>query len=443
MDFARKVIIVFLIIFNFRIPGFYNSTVLCIVLCLGYYAFFRKSLPFRFFFYRYVVVALGGLLAITVLSYCIVQFYGTYDYSLIKIFFLQILMMVALVFAFPLLLSEEEGSQSFEEVGSILCHTFFLQGLIQITGFTVPAVGDFLISIRSEASQQQLMNDVYNTYFRGYCLCGQPFFELPAGYGLVFITFFKLLSLRGRRWISTQKAVMMFPVFLAGSIMSGRTAFVGLGMGVILCFFLFPDWIKLIGVALKYALVYTLLGGVIYVFMLSPTQKNKLLNDVFPFAFEAFYNFRDTGKFSTTSSDVMIEKHYFPLSYETLVHGDGRYDNPDGTYYRGTDAGYMRYVLFGGVPFQLCMVVYVLLFFSWPLRLSFYGGSREDRADFLYFLTLLLHLFVINYKGTAMGSMNNMQVLLLLLGMGYMMRYYYYHSPDSGLHRVRASRQLT
>lgn len=425
MDLLRKIVILFLIIFNFRIPVLYNSTVLCVILTSLYYIFIRKSIPFNYFFHRYNVRVLIGLVLICIVCLLVTFLHNEYEYTLFKVLTLQLFMLCSLIFALPLLIDENNESTSFEQISVIVCYVFAVQGFIQLLGFLIPPFGDFLISMKPIGIQDAVLDSAFDVKFRGYALTGSPFFELPAGFGVAFILFFRILLTPDQKMITGYKKFVVFFLLLLGSILSGRTAYIGLLMGIIMSLFFLKNPIGLLLKFIWQAGIFVLLLIFVYTFLLRPSQKHIFENYVMPFAFEFFYTYESTGEFKTGSTDVMIEQHYFKLPIETLMHGDGRYLGVDGFYYKNTDAGYMRSVLYGGIPFLLCLIIYQSLYFLRPIFMARSGGTRDDKMDLYCLLTLFLHLFILEYKGDAIGTQNIMEVLLLFIGTGYMVRHYW------------------
>ncbi len=422
MPLIGKAIILFLIIFNFRIPGIYNSSILSAVLSFIYYISVRKSIPFYYFRLKYILLIFTGLISVGALCFLIATSYGTFDYILSKVFILQFTMLSCLVFALPLLLEGHE-SEAFEYAATIICYAFVIQSIIQLLGFLVPPFGDFLISIKPEKMQKILSSGAIKIYFRGYALSGSPFFELPAGFGVTFILFFRLLLVNNQKKFTGYWIYIVFFLLLFGSALSGRTAFIGLSMACIMSILLFSNPLNAIIKIIRKSTLPVLVIIIVYAFLITPNQRKSLLEDIFPFAFEFFYNYEASGQFTTDSSEA-IKKHYFILSPETYLHGDGRFEGENNSYYKNTDAGYMRSVLYGGIPFALCLMLYQSLYFINPLYISRNRNSREDYADFLCLLTLFIHLFFLEYKGLTIGTQNIMQVLLLFIGSSYMTRFY-------------------
>lgn len=101
--------------------------------------------------------------------------------------------------------------------------------------------------------------------------------------------------------------------------------------------------------------------------------------------FEPFINLIETGKMSSASSNG-LKTMYFKPSIDTLFHGDGFYE-PNGHYYKGTDVGILRPLLFWGI---FGSVIYYLCFFV--LLLPIYNYFSKRNAKFLLLLFLFQNL---------------------------------------------------
>lgn len=99
-----------------------------------------------------------------------------------------------------------------------------------------------------------------------------------------------------------------------------------------------------------------------------------------------------------TSADNLIYNMYFMPSEDSILFGDGRYTNSDGSYYMHTDAGYMRIVLFmGAMGAGMVYLSYVILI-AWLMRLAKTSGNiaSVDFGKIFFFL-----FFCEEYKGDA------------------------------------------
>jgi hypothetical protein len=335
-------------------------------------------------------------------------------------------MLFALVYALPFLLEDTEEPDVFGDALYLVCLAFAVQGFIQLMAFIIPSFGDYMISIKPIETRDTLLNSSLNVYFRGYALSGSIFFELPAGFGVAFIAFIRILFIKNQKYITGYKGYIMFFLFVFGSALSGRTAFVGLIVSLVLGIMFIKNPTVLFFKILKPAAILIFSGIILYTVL--PSRQRIILEEhIFPFAFEFYYKYELSGKMSTGSTDVMIHDHYFKLPDEIIMQGTGRYVPRNGNgFYMNTDAGYMRNVIFGGIFYLLCVVFYQFLYFIKPLSItSRLCRTKEGYEDFMFFLAVFLYLFILEYKGSALAFMNIMQVLLLFFGMTYLIRHYY------------------
>ncbi|MDR1122272.1 MAG: hypothetical protein LBM08_15360 [Dysgonamonadaceae bacterium] len=407
-----KVVILFLIAFNFPIPLLRNSVILSALLCTAYYLLMRKGrVPCDQFFSRYILIILTALVALTVYGYLYPVLRYTYDMGVFRTFGVQLYMLLVLLYAFPVLF-EDVNDRHFEYAMVLVIHIFAVQGLISLSGFLFRPVGDFLSSLRPKA----MVGALEEAPFRFYCLSGNSFFDLPAGFGLSIILYFRVLFLQGQDYFRGIWKLIVFFLLFVGCVFIGRTSFVGVALALLLVLLMSTDAVvkfkrTIRGLAAVSLFVY------IFLFTIGSGQRKYLEENVLPFAFEFLYNYDKTKRFSTASSDA-LETMYYPLSEKTLMQGDAKYQSKL-AFYGDTDAGYMRNLLFGGIPYLLMLVVYQSLFFFTPLRLGYRRLVHEDRNDFLCLLILFVYIFILNYKGDALGRMQMYEVLSLLLGYSF------------------------
>lgn len=423
MKLAIRIIVLFLIIFRFRLPVLFDTTILAVVLSSLYYLVTRRALPFTYFLNRYVVTIVIGLLLLVWIVMFITVAHKAYDFFLLKIFGFQAIMLVAVIYALPLLLEGDE-EHAFETASLLVCYAFAIQGLIYLTGFFITPFGDFLISAKQESLRDTLLSPTSSQSFRGYALAGTIFFELPAGVGITWILLFRLLTIKDQTYITGFKPYLMAILFFIESMFSGRTAFVGLLMAAAMGLLLVRNSFVFLLKSLAFVAVIAGLLTVAYTFV--PAEQKRLLEqNIFPYAFEAWYTYEETGRVATSSSDVTIHDHYYRLPDRTLLCGEGKFAKKGGGFYGDTDAGYMRNALYGGIPYILCLIVYQWLYFRKPLTISHrFRRTKENYGDFLCLLTLFLYIFVLEYKGSALGIMNILEVLLFFICFSYMIRYY-------------------
>ncbi len=205
-----------------------------------------------------------------------------------------------------------------------------------------------------------------------------------------------------------------FKIFLIvfSIIISGRTGFIGLGLAAAIFLFktlrykIFVNFMKKAGFAL--IVIYSLYTVSAYVV---PNIHNSINNNLLPWAFEFYYNFIETGEFSTSSSDQLSESHYYELSDETIVFGDGKYVREDGFYYGLTDAGYMRQTLYFGV-------IGILIFAILYIRIAIINFTRLS-VNYNYIIpSYTLLMFVAHYKGDVFTNSLILNRAFYIVGLG-------------------------
>ncbi|MUK65333.1 hypothetical protein [Aliivibrio fischeri] len=132
----------------------------------------------------------------------------------------------------------------------------------------------------------------------------------------------------------------------------------------------------------------------ISIFYLISNQQVIDNNFIIKWALEPVINYINFGELATKSSDT-ISTFYFIPEYKTLFFGDWLYVNSDGTYYKSVDAGYMRILLYMGLPLSIFLyTTFTLSFLIFSLNLKF----KLDRVFTIFFI---FTIFVLNYKGNA------------------------------------------
>lgn len=206
-----------------------------------------------------------------------------------------------------------------------------------------------------------------------------------------------------------------FKIFLIvfSIIISGRTGFIGLGFAAMVFimktvrYSIFINFIKKVSIALFviYGL-YTLSAYVV------PNVYTSVNNNLLPWAFEFYYNYIETGEFSTSSSDQLTESHYYSLPDKTIVYGDGKYLRDDGYYYGLTDAGYMRQTLYFGV---FGIAIFALSY----LRIAYINFFRLSTNYNFILPSYALLLFVAHYKGDVFTNSLILNRAFYVIGIGF------------------------
>lgn len=193
-------------------------------------------------------------------------------------------------------------------------------------------------------------------------------------------------------------------IAVIGNMMS-RTTTVGVGLALV--YWIYSTNLFSLKQNIKNQKLWLWLGGILCV-VIPIFMYLYFTNDTFykniRFGFEGFFSLWETGKWQTSSNDILL-KHMivFPDNWVTWLIGDGYAANPaDKTlsffdpyytgpvyhgYYMGTDIGYLRYIFYFGL-----VGTFVFVFFMWK---SAWACIHRFKNYKMMFLMILL----VNYIG--------------------------------------------
>lgn len=341
-------------------------------------------------------------------------FHGTNDFNLLKAYLLVLFSICSSIIIFPLVQNKLFKNQNFYvDLNRILLNVFIIQTIIQIMAFISPQFFEIINFFKKESLSMRDYQGI-----RSLALTGNPFFSLSSAYGLMFISYFYLFFKKEIKF-----PIVIFCLLFVGSFFAGRTAFVGLFFGIILYIYLLfnnlTQFLLGVGRLLLYTVSIFFVCYFFYLYLVPVSLKSIVDEKLLPFAFEFIYSYQETGKFTTKSTDV-LNQMYFSISSDTLLFGDGKYLNSDGSYYMHTDAGYMRNFLFYGI-LGFCFIVYA--------QISIIKKSLFDRtssiAEKKFLLIVLVFYFVLHYKGEVLMLLPILQCFFTLYSFGC-----YFYSKD-------------
>jgi hypothetical protein len=161
-----------------------------------------------------------------------------------------------------------------------------------------------------------------------------------------------------RTWVMLLYVMAFFIIAVIGNMIARTTT---IGVSIALLFWVIYGLINRGGGSVKqfwgvFGLVAALIIPIIvYQYNIDPAFKEKLR-----FGFEGFFSLAETGKWETSSNDILLEHMIvFPESTKTWLIGDGYGANPAGDpyyigphyhgFYMGTDIGYLRFLFYFGI----------------------------------------------------------------------------------------------
>lgn len=354
-----------------------------------------------------VLKILISLIGIISLSALVPIIHSTYDFSIIKTLLNQFIFLISVILIYPLI--KNKGIKVYQ----ILIDIFIIQACIQLISFLSPSFRESTNFFRSENTIH--LGQLGYGYIRGLSLSGTSFFGLGVCYGIIFILYlfyWKKLNIK-YNFIK----VLVFILLLFGGLSAARTSMVSIPIILGILFLKNVKSIENKKIILTRQfkvrnLVYSFfMFSIAYIIFIISYFSDffKRINleaiEIFSrFAFQFYYNFVEKGTWSTSSTDYLFNSMYFKIPNKTLLIGDGRYTNVDGSYYLNTDSGLMRLTLFFGVLGVIFFFLYQFIFFNW-----------KNKKTLLLSVSIFLFLTICQIKGETVGFLIMSQVMIFLL----------------------------
>ena len=383
------VLLFFLLIFSFRIPIFYNSTILSIFISSVLMALNEKSIIVSVFKNRTTVVFLSSYFLLIIISFLFAIFHFTFEISIIRGYVSQSINIIASCFFISLVFNDRDFSV--HRLLNIIITSFAIQSLIQIFALLSPEWLN-LIRFFQVLETAELLDKGYGG-IRGLALSSELTFGLSTAYGFVFIIHAYLISLKGKVHASDYAFLI---INFVGMSFTGRTAYVGFILAIffIMCFISLRSKIEFIFVFITSCFLSFLLANI----FIDPVYFERIIN----YTFELFINMISNSNVETTSTNHLLDMYNLDIKDITWLFGDGLYIGKDGTYYKHIDIGYFRQVLFGGIGYVFILIVFqctCIFTSSRKVIWIMFNRFKVDRPDFVHicfcFVTLM-YLIVLN-----------------------------------------------
>ncbi|MBL0578953.1 hypothetical protein JD491_15225 [Aeromonas caviae] len=265
-----------------------------------------------------------------------------------------------------------------ERINDKLINIFFVNGVICLVAGSIPSVLELVYLFKSGLPVPGFIP------YRDAFLAGSGYFGISSIYAIIILFCAHKLINEG---LSFSFAIKFMVILVAG-VLAGRTAFVGIIISLI----------YIASKSIKYSVIGFFMITCIVVIILSVDAFSVYSSWIFEFV---SFNGDSVSLSRTSSTDELNTMYFMPNDGTTWLWGDGRYVDGEG-YYMGTDAGYMRNLFFGGLPFVMAAIVYACLF------------AFKSKSFFFTFYVLPL-VFALHYKGAfILNNPAGVPVLTLL-----------------------------
>ncbi|MDR1880768.1 MAG: hypothetical protein LBQ78_07515 [Tannerellaceae bacterium] len=400
---AYNLLIVFLLVFSFPVPLFGNSIALSILLSAGMLlknGQLREAGKLAFSPYAFAVWTGTLLLAYYAFFYSFVR--GTFDFARVRILFSMLLGCVACILAYTSLKGKRDDT---DYMPRLIVYVFVIQSIIEMAAFVSPACAGIVKRFQFE-SDMALAEEAYSG-FRGLAISGRLYFEFAVTYGVVIILQMKRMVDAGRVSFLHSGELLLLVI---GGFFAGRTVFAGLLFALLLLL------LARVSVRMKMAfIVRTAIGigalAALCVILLPGEITGFIQTILLPWVFDLFIKYQETGTATTSFSfNTLNEMYRVEITPTEWLIGSGHYYNPDGTYYKHVDAGYLRHILYWGLLGSALNFLYACRFFYRPFkRLS--KGAYNDR---LFLAILFAYTLMVHYKGDILGASRFYYIVVIL-----------------------------
>ncbi len=404
-----SIVLFFLVIFSPVIPYFYNGTLFALLLSIPYIIINDESKNCLLWFLRqkiihYIIYAPIILVFISILFSII---HLTFDFTILKTLINQSLTSFVIVVVLSIIIKKETNLKN---IHLLIWGVFFLQSVIIFTAFSNE---DFRVFIRIFQPESFRHMDDYRGGIRTLTVSSTGFFGLGCTYGLLYILYLKFLIDNNLKSVFY---IILFLIFIISTFFIARTGFIGLIFASIL-FVLDKNkkFIDLLISSVKIIITISVFLGIVLLFV------DDIILDTFnqyviPYAFEMFNN--ESGSVETTSTDTLIGMFNNKISFFDFIVGTGHYTNIDGSYFRDTDVGYLRVLLFGGMIFLILFVLHHTI--TTFLLIKYSNNSKISNIKFG--ILLMIFSLALNFKGEVIGFL----IPFLTLMYFYFLPIYYY-----------------
>lgn len=361
--------------FHFFRMGFFVGTLALIGLA---YKVYKKQLS------EGIIVPVDSIIVIIALilfSIIPLLVNGSWQFAVVSMYVKVLILFIFGIGVYNFLYRHANGKQQFVQdlkVGISIQATFGFLALCGLTLFIDATLSSHIVLPRFYGSEQE---------YRLYNITSSAFFQLSIFYLMLFHF---LLAYNEKQ--DSVSSVYIFLILFIG-VISGRT------------FFMFSILSVLIYFKLRY-IPSLLLFAIIVIFLAKIYPTHPYVEH----ALEPVINLLNGADRLSSSTDTLMNKHLFMPELKQLIMGDGYYFTPENRYYGGSDSGFIRQVLYGGVLYSLACLLFTWYFVR-KVSINWFNNSWK----FTY--SSLLLLSILNIKADTYAFPGIMLVLWMFLSL--------------------------
>lgn len=336
----------------------------------------------------FLLVALVGMW-----SLLLPMVYRTFDYSYFMVVVFsavqQLLKFMAVMIIYLRFFKEKATFSRYALFYIVSCCLYFSLTILFILspGLKEMWLGNLYIS---DLDIMQLQKPQYVTRIGidGFAGFGQTF-KFSIGIMLSVFLIAKNFVSNKLRSIFLMAAIL---ILLLGTLFYGRIGSVAGFIGILVLVLYFFNYQR----TLKIGLTFIGVCFILFLLVIVASLFNNAIMVWLEWAFELIITFINTGRFSSTSTDILFERMYFIPDLKSVLFGNALYTDPTGGYFMGTDVGILRNILFFGIlPTILVYLVIAISLNGIGNQLSNYG-----RVGKILLRLLIITFLLFEFKGS-------------------------------------------
>ncbi len=316
---------------------------------------------------------------------------GLYDISFFRVSLNQTIFLIAVVL---FVISFDDYSDKFEKYIYILFVANLFYAVLAVDFF--PSLLDLAVKVKGESSD--LVDKNYLNLYRIAFFGSDSHYGISALYSLALVCF--SFYMKKANINSIVGGFFLFFLAVAG-VIAGRTAFI----------FILVSFFILLRNSIKITFLFLFFSSLsIYLVTMYLDLPEHFVN----WMFELFINLSDGKGVQTESSNHLLKMYSINIDVNP-VFGNAKFLFDNGSYYGGSDVGYIRHFLFGG--FLICILIYLL-----PVIILL-----KNKFD-LKIMIAFLSMYILELKGSAIYETPMMVLFIIISFLSYKEKQSFYKS---------------
>lgn len=342
---------------------------------------------------KYLKLSFICYLVILLFSSILPILYTTFDFSYFTYVLVFTKIVVKNIFLLVIFLKIYRNKSSFYLYAKYYIMSCCIYIGITIIMMAVPSFKDFWLSIIHIDPYEQMLtiNEQYISRIGVQGFAGfQQTFMCSVG---VILNTYMIIFNNSRFKKNHFQIYMSLFMLIIGTLFYGRIGSIISFIALVILIMYYLTKIRNIKRALAIiGLIMILFSSLTYI-----AKDNEKVDTWLNWAFDYVDNYKNTGTLSNESADYLFDHMYFMPETKTLLIGDGYFtDKVSGYYYKSTDVGFMRNILFYGVfltTIGYLTIIFILIGFK--KRCS----ENKNKAGLVLFMLFFIQIIMFELKG--------------------------------------------